>query len=227
LGTVIREQRKRLALKQLDLAGLGNTGNRFIVDLENGKPTVQTNTTDFLSLGTTSLGRNVSGLTCALVGLFPVGATFTLNAVELYISSGGSASSTRFGMGANLSPPATANRYGIAGRRLDADGFATISGTTDALANRGNPWIRIGQRNYAAGVASHWTNGTQDLTNAAMQTAGNTSDTDSVDATLFRAGASSSPNGTQLSEIVLTHSTMTNDDRQKLEGYLAWKWGGV
>ena len=41
LGAVIREQRRRLALKQLDLAGLGNTGNRFIVDLENGKPTVQ------------------------------------------------------------------------------------------------------------------------------------------------------------------------------------------
>lgn len=41
LGAVIREQRKRLALKQLDLAGLGNTGNRFIVDLEHGKPTVQ------------------------------------------------------------------------------------------------------------------------------------------------------------------------------------------
>ena len=41
LGAVIRERRKRLALKQLDLAGLGNTGNRFIVDLENGKPTVQ------------------------------------------------------------------------------------------------------------------------------------------------------------------------------------------
>jgi len=41
LGAVIRDQRKRLALKQLDLAGLGDTGNRFIVDLENGKPTVQ------------------------------------------------------------------------------------------------------------------------------------------------------------------------------------------
>jgi len=40
-GAVVREQRKRLALKQLDIAGLGNTGNRFIVDLENGKPTVQ------------------------------------------------------------------------------------------------------------------------------------------------------------------------------------------
>ena len=41
LGAVIRGQRKRMSLKQLDLAGLGNTGNRFIVDLENGKPTVQ------------------------------------------------------------------------------------------------------------------------------------------------------------------------------------------
>lgn len=38
---MIRGQRKRLALKQRDLAGLGHTGNRFIVDLENGKPTVQ------------------------------------------------------------------------------------------------------------------------------------------------------------------------------------------
>jgi hypothetical protein len=28
----VREQRKRLALKQLDVAELGNTGNRFIVD---------------------------------------------------------------------------------------------------------------------------------------------------------------------------------------------------
>jgi HTH-type transcriptional regulator / antitoxin HipB len=41
LGALVREQRKRLALKQLDVAGLGNTGNRFIVDLESGKPTVQ------------------------------------------------------------------------------------------------------------------------------------------------------------------------------------------
>ena len=38
---MVREQRKRLALKQIDIAGLGNTGNRFIVDLESGKPTLQ------------------------------------------------------------------------------------------------------------------------------------------------------------------------------------------
>jgi HTH-type transcriptional regulator / antitoxin HipB len=31
LGMLVREQRKRLAMKQLDIAGLGNTGNRLIV----------------------------------------------------------------------------------------------------------------------------------------------------------------------------------------------------
>lgn len=41
LGQLIRDQRKRLDLRQTDIAGLGNTGNRFIVDLEKGKPTVQ------------------------------------------------------------------------------------------------------------------------------------------------------------------------------------------
>ena len=41
LGALVRQQRRALALKQLDVAGLGNTGNRFIVDLERGKPTVQ------------------------------------------------------------------------------------------------------------------------------------------------------------------------------------------
>jgi y4mF family transcriptional regulator len=41
IGALIRAYRKRSTLSQLDLAGLGNTGNRFIVDLENGKPTVQ------------------------------------------------------------------------------------------------------------------------------------------------------------------------------------------
>lgn len=41
LGELIRQRRRSLNLKQLDIAGLGNTGNRFIVELEGGKPTVQ------------------------------------------------------------------------------------------------------------------------------------------------------------------------------------------
>lgn len=41
IGQAVREQRKKLSLRQIDLAGIGNTGNRLIVDIEKGKPTVQ------------------------------------------------------------------------------------------------------------------------------------------------------------------------------------------
>ena len=41
LGAAVRERRKSLALKQADVAGLGGSGNRFIIELESGKPTVQ------------------------------------------------------------------------------------------------------------------------------------------------------------------------------------------
>lgn len=40
-GDLVRERRRLLALTQTDVAGLGNTGNRFIIELERGKPTVQ------------------------------------------------------------------------------------------------------------------------------------------------------------------------------------------
>jgi y4mF family transcriptional regulator len=41
LGELVRQTRRDQALMQADLAGLGNTGNRFVVDLERGKPTLQ------------------------------------------------------------------------------------------------------------------------------------------------------------------------------------------
>lgn len=41
LGQLARARRQQIALTQLDVAGLGNTGNRFIVELEQGKPTLQ------------------------------------------------------------------------------------------------------------------------------------------------------------------------------------------
>ena len=191
----------------------------------NGKPTLQATGGDFLDGGTTALGRNVGGITCALVGLHPTGSPFVSNANEIFISAAGNAGTTRFATSPNATAGATANRYAIAGRRLDSDSFASVSSTTDSLANSGNPWIRVAQRAYSAGVANHWTDGTQDMTNATVgtQTAGNTSDTDSLRLSIF-TGAGAVPTGTQLSEIVLTHSTMTTNDRQKLEGYLAWHW---
>ena len=41
VGKLVRSERKRQGLTQLQLAGLANTGIRFVSDLENGKGTVQ------------------------------------------------------------------------------------------------------------------------------------------------------------------------------------------
>lgn len=41
LGALIRRTRKAQGLSQKEVAGIGRTGNRVIVDIESGKPTVQ------------------------------------------------------------------------------------------------------------------------------------------------------------------------------------------
>lgn len=41
LGNAVCNTRKEQGLTQADIAGLAQTGNRFIVDLEKGKPTIQ------------------------------------------------------------------------------------------------------------------------------------------------------------------------------------------
>lgn len=187
----------------------------------NGKPAIENVSNDYLASSPNNLGRNVGGLTCAIVGSHPLGATFNPSTYDFFISSG--VSNTRFLM----TPSVGSNFYAIGGRRLDTDTYGTVSSSTDALANRGNPWIRIGQRAYSDGVANHWTNGIQDVTNAVFGTqgAGNTSDTNSNVSSVFFQGTNGTPPGTKMAEVIVTHSTMTNQDRQRLEGYLAWKWG--
>lgn len=41
LGELVKDVRRAQGLLQTDLAGLSGTGNRFVVDLERGKPTLQ------------------------------------------------------------------------------------------------------------------------------------------------------------------------------------------
>lgn len=41
LGLIVKEARQSQGLIQLDVIGIANVGNRFISELENGKPTLQ------------------------------------------------------------------------------------------------------------------------------------------------------------------------------------------
>jgi y4mF family transcriptional regulator len=40
-GVLIQNVRKEQGMTQIDVAGLAGFGNRFIIDLEKGKPTIQ------------------------------------------------------------------------------------------------------------------------------------------------------------------------------------------
>lgn len=42
VGIIVRRERKRAGLRQDELAGAAGVGTRFIVELEAGKPTLQT-----------------------------------------------------------------------------------------------------------------------------------------------------------------------------------------
>ena len=186
----------------------------------NGRPCLENVSADTLTIGSSGLGRDVAAITCAIVGSHPAGITITANATEISIAVGTSAQA-RFSMSAN---PNSANKYGHASRRLDTDGSAFFSSSTDSLPNRGNPWIRIAQRVYSAAVGNHWTNGIQDMTALAGGTPGNTSNTNSTTGSIFTG----TPNGTKLSEIVLTHSQLVQREIELLDGYLAWHgWGDV
>jgi hypothetical protein len=122
-----------------------------------------------------------------------------------------------------MSPnPNATNVYGFFGRRLDGDGSVNFASSTDALANRGNPWLRIGERDYSSAVGNHWTNGVQDMTDLAGGTSGTTSNTDSSGGSIF----TSTPNGTKLGQIIVIHGKLTPQEREALVGFLTWKWWG-
>jgi hypothetical protein len=200
----------------------------FVPTGMNGLPTLQTDGGDFLSIGLRfGLFQNVSGATIAIVIKYSFGAYVT-NALSAFVSTGASPTTTRFG----LTPSSTLNSLATAGRRLDTDSFAVAESSTTRISASGVGIIEVGNADYANARANHFTNGTQDATNVIFQTAGNTDNTTAQAASLFAINsfgliANQLPSGCQISEVLMFNSTLSTTDRQKLEGYLAWKWGTV
>jgi len=192
----------------------------YIASGLNGKPTIRTDGNDRLDNTTSSLFRNVGVATWVAVAKYPV-ATGGTAAALLMCSRGDANNSTRFMLTANPSPGGTF--MGVAGRRLDTDSFQPIASSTPRIVDT---WFfEVGQADYANAQANHWTNGVQDLTGAAFQTAGNTSDTNPLSVNVFGSTNILAPAGTEIAEVIAIEGPLTTADRQKLEGYLAWKWG--
>jgi hypothetical protein len=113
----------------------------------------------------------------------------------------------------------------IGGRRLDANSFA---GASSSGSWNNSPAVMCFQWEFAAAKASIFYNGANgDPLEATLHAPGNTSDTNSQVTPKIGAvagGALNFFNG-PIAEIVITTSTITTNTRQRIEGYLAHKWG--
>lgn len=106
------------------------------------------------------------------------------------------------------------------GRRLDSDSYDGANDNTDY----GTSWLVIvAVLDYANATLDLSVNGTV-TTDAAFQTPGNTTNL----ATALYVGHNGSNAGNAFgdyAEGVIYKAALGTSDRQKLEGYLAWKWG--
>jgi hypothetical protein len=110
-------------------------------------------------------------------------------------------------------------------RRIFAANGQLFSSSWNPPYNNGNPFTGVGQRicGFTTGPTNQiiYENGTAVSTIAPIPAAV----VNGSVALGSRVGSNSNGLNGKMSEVVMVSSTMTSDDRQKLEGYLAHKWG--
>lgn len=181
----------------------------------SGKPALSFDGGDSLqNLSPGALLRNVSGATLAAV------ASYTNNSAGRCVLgiSTPSAGQNRATLSANV---AGTTGYLIGGRRLDADAFALAGSTSFSAATA---IIQIGVLDYANSDSFSYVNGSLDASNTSFQTAGSTSDTDSGALYVGISGSGTNFLIGLVGEIIVTNTALSSDEREKIEGYLAWKW---
>jgi hypothetical protein len=117
-------------------------------------------------------------------------------------------------------PDQTAQRFSLLGRRLDAD---TLQRVPSPSNNTGASAI-VACADYASANAELRVNGTS-LVSTTFQTAGNTSATNANRNTYLNAESGGNGYGGMNYEYVLGNASWSLSDRQKLEGYLCWRYG--
>jgi hypothetical protein len=122
------------------------------------------------------------------------------------------------------------NRPNLFGRRIDG-GSQSVLTTGDNLTN--SLTIVHSQINFQNATAQINVNGslTPTAQSSSFGTAGNTSNTLSQSLAIggFMTGATTASGlfGGEIAEIIISNSIWSTEDKQKLEGYLAWKWEEV
>jgi hypothetical protein len=111
----------------------------------------------------------------------------------------------------------------VGGRRLDSDSFASVSSSGSFNTS---PAIAAFYRNWSAGNGSIFYNGNAgDPLDSSFGTSGNTSNTASQAVRLGSTSANLNFFQGIVSEVIVITGVPVQADRQRIEGYLAHKWG--
>jgi hypothetical protein len=194
----------------------------YVANGQNGLSVIRNVSADALARSSVPIFNNVGQGWIFLVVRWPTAADATNGLpLVLFLSAAGTTKAVITAFPANGT-----NTLAIGGRRLDTDSFQGVTTSTTRASVQNRFIIQTAHFDWAAAQANHWTNGTQDLTAGAFQTAGNTSPTDSSSISAFGSASFSlfTPNGTEIAEFLVFENDLPAN-RQVIEGYLAWKWG--
>jgi hypothetical protein len=193
----------------------------FVQNGQNNLSTIRNGTGDVLSRETVPIFKNVGQAWIFVVLKYPTVANSTSTTPVLFFGSGLGATRVNF----SPFPANGTNTLTLGGRRLDSDAFQAVSTSTTRASIQDKFIIETAHFNWSSAQVSHWTNGTQDLTAAAFQTAGNTSNTDATSISMLTGGATPTiTNGVEVGEVLVYENNLPVF-RVIIEGYLAHKWG--
>jgi hypothetical protein len=184
----------------------------------NGKPVITFDgTNDSLINASAGLMRAVSGATSVIV----MSRAANLAAASDLLWIGMSTGNARLVMSFRIGLAAPGEGFTSGGRRLSTDSFQTVTG----FAYTSNPIIAAARHDYANANLEIWQDGTAGASRV-YQTAGVTdNNAGELSVGAGNTAGTGAPLNGYIAEITLVHSALSTTDRQKLEGYLAHKWG--
>jgi hypothetical protein len=186
----------------------------FVANGFAGKPVVRFDgVQDGLSRGTSTLMRNANG--GAIFAVRKHAAVPAAARAIAFLSTGTSTANARFQLrGASTGKPDA----GV--RRLDSSSVVTATGPSVVTTSM---QVHGAVANFGLGSLTQWVNGA--AAGSAGLSFGVSSNTDALGFAIGRATNLTQCFQGDLGEVVVVRGALGTDDRQRLEGYLAHRWG--
>ena len=208
--------------------GTGSAQPSIVDAAFNGLSVVEFDGNDFMDVDSAAFGmlRNVESAT--MIGVLTTELSASNRGMRaLMVSSGTNSAGTRAGI--NLfdsfgTSIGGSGDFGLAGRRLDSDGFQRIAGG-DVVT--GELSTMAGIFNYQDGELSLFVNGEEQTHVDSFQTLGSTSDTDSLNIRLGADAVLGNPRGFfdgQIAELIVYDRALTDTELADVESYITDKW---